>query len=268
MVKTITELLQQKPERKEQQQLLPALRQKSSEIVAAFGARDNFLVTFNPDLQRKVCGNTEVCFFGGAPTLSQLNMTYGDQTATMWLVPQLYNLSEYCGCRDKLEGNPLKECASVIATEFYYWSVTELMLFFHWFKSGKYGRFYGSIDPLVITTSLRDFLKERARAYDKYDQEERERQREEDARKPKQTWEEYCMKEYGEVRPHPLSRPLEAKKKVKPQVVEDPESILRLAKSLMSDPRADENTKAIFAKMFKKKYGKTPVAYIAEHENK
>ena len=39
------------------------------------------------------------------------------------------------------------------------------MLFFFQFKSGKYGRFYGSVDPLVITTSLRDFLKERGNAY-------------------------------------------------------------------------------------------------------
>ena len=266
MVKTITELLQQRPEPKTQPQLLPVLQQKSNEIVAAFGKRENFLLTFNPDLQRKVCANTEVCFFGGAPTLGQLNMTYGDQTATMWLVPQLYNLSEYCGCKDKLEGNPLKECASVIATEFYYLSVTELMLFFHWFKSGKYGRFYGSIDPLVITTSLRGFLKERAYAYERHDQEERERQREEEARKPKMTWEEYCMKEYGELRPHPMTRQPEQQKPSKPQEDVDVEAVVRIAKSLMNDPRADENTKAQFAKMFKKKYGKTPSEFIAEHD--
>lgn len=155
-------------------------------------------------MQRKLCADSDVCYFGGAPTLNMLNITYGSQTAAMWLVPQLYNLSEYCGCKDKLQGKPLEECASVIAVEFGYLSVTELMLFFHRFKSGRYGRFYGSVDPLVITTSIRDFLKERLFAYEQHEQEERDLRHAEE-RKNAITWEEYCMKKYGEVRKFPTS---------------------------------------------------------------
>lgn len=83
-------------------------------------------------------------------------------------------------------------CANVIATEFYYLSVTELMLFFHRFKSGRYGRFYGSVDPLMITTSLRDFIKERAIVYDKHDQEIRKQKDDEDRKKvmSRKEWEE------------------------------------------------------------------------------
>ena len=88
----------------------------------------------------------------------------------------LYNLSEYCGCRDKLEGKPLEECAFVIATEYYYLKVSELMLFFHRFKTGSYGRFYGSVDALVITTSLREFIRERGVAIERHDQEVREKE--------------------------------------------------------------------------------------------
>lgn len=263
---SITELLQQTRERKTQQALLPALQQKSNELVASYGERDKFLVTFNPDLQREVCAYPDVCFFGGAPTLGLLNTTYGKSTAAMWLVPQLYNLSEFCGCKDKLSANQLKECASVISTEFSYLSVTELMLFFHRFKSGRYGRFYGSVDPLVITTSLRDFIKERSVAYDKHEQEERERQREEDARKPKVTWEEYCMKEYGEVRPHPLERKVEPQKKSKPKYEEKPEQVVRTAKMLLSDPVADANVKAQYETIFKKKYGMTMQEYIDKYD--
>lgn len=253
MITSITELLQQQQkERKGQQALLPALRQKSNEIVKAYGERENFLVTFNPDLQRKVCAHTDVCFFGGAPTLGLLNTTYGEQTAAMWLVPQLYNLSEFCGCRDKMTDNQLKECASVIATEFGYLSVTELMLFFHRFKSGRYGRFYGSVDPLVITTSLRDFLKERALAYEKHEQEERERLRAEEEAKPKVTWEEYCMKEYGELRPHPLERRKEKPKPKEP----DPETMKSEAEFIIEQKEKD--VIEAFTRIFKKKYGKTP----------
>ena len=35
------------------------------------------------------------------------------------------------------------------------------MLFFWWFKSGKYGKFYGSVDPMVITSALREFIRDR-----------------------------------------------------------------------------------------------------------
>ena len=35
------------------------------------------------------------------------------------------------------------------------------MLFFSRFKQGKYGRFYGSVDPLIIMSALIDFVRER-----------------------------------------------------------------------------------------------------------
>ena len=214
--------------------LSPVLQQKSNEITETYGSREKFLATFNPDVQRDICNYPDACFFGGAPTLTQLNMTYGSQTAAMWLIPQLYNLSEYCGCKDKLEGNPLKECASVIATEFHFLSVSELMLFFHRFKSGRYGRFYGSIDPLVITTSIRTFLSERMAAYDEHERLERERKERETK---KCTWEEYSMRTYGEIRPHPSFKPAEVKKRPKPK--EDPKEIYRMAKWLVSEPGTD-----------------------------
>ena len=144
-------------------------------LVAKFGPRDHFLLRFNPDYQRIVCGNIDVCIFGDYPTLSEINRAYGDETAFAWLVPQLTNLSEYCGCKEKLEGIQLENCADVIAMEFHYLKVSELMLFFHRFKTGRYGRFYGTVDPLIITTSLREFIKERNVEIERHEQEERER---------------------------------------------------------------------------------------------
>lgn len=35
------------------------------------------------------------------------------------------------------------------------------MLFFWWFKSGKYGKFYGSVDPMIIVSALKQFVKDR-----------------------------------------------------------------------------------------------------------
>ena len=140
-------------------------------LVSKYGGRDAFLKTFNPDYQRKICDSQDLCFFGDYPTITDTRLAYGKNAPVMWLVPQLYNLSEYCGCRDKLQGKPLEECAFVISTEFSYLKISELMLFFYRFKTGRYGRFYGSVDPLIITESLRKFCDERWCAYERHGQE-------------------------------------------------------------------------------------------------
>lgn len=147
------------------------------QLVNKYGDRNSFLNRFTPDYQRQLCADVNNCFFGDYPTLTTLKEAYGNNTPAMWLIPQLYTLSEYCGCKDKLQGKPLEECAFIIATEFYFLKISELMLFFHRFKAGRYGRFYGSVDPLVITTYLREFLRERNFAYDQCKQEQEERER-------------------------------------------------------------------------------------------
>lgn len=241
-------------------------------MITRYGDRTNFLNLFNPDLQMKVCKDSRLCFFGDAPFLSELNMAYGEMTATMWLVPQLYNLSEYCGCRDKLQGKPLEECASVIATEFYFLKVSELMLFFHRFKSGKYGRFYGSVDPLVITTSLRSFLIERNNAIDEQERMERERKSDEE-RKGTITYEEYVAN-YGQpkcFRMNPLEDPIGAvtggksKEKETPDVLSE-ESMLMMAKEIVSNSfGADKSTLQNLSDTFKKHSGMTPKEYLNKH---
>lgn len=156
---------------------------------ARYGNREGLLAKANPSMQRWCSQNVDTCYFGDFPSLSQLKV-FGDNTPIMWLVPQLVNLSEFCGAREKLTNDQLEDIAFIIVTEFYYLKISELMLFFHRFKAGHYGRFYGSIDPLIIVTAIRDFLKERSRAIDKRDREEQQRLREQAAAEAV-TWEEY-----------------------------------------------------------------------------
>lgn len=157
----------------------PVLPQQTNLLSKEYGTLNEFLTRFNPGQQITVCADTEHCFFGDYPTLASVKASYGSNAPAMWLVPQLNNLSEYCGCKEKLKGVPLEECASVIAAEFYYLKISELMLFFHRFKSAKYGRFYGTIDPLIIIQSLYEFLKERNAAIDRAEREKEDHMRDE-----------------------------------------------------------------------------------------
>lgn len=107
---------------------------------------------------------------GEYPTLTDINISYGKTFAEQWLYPQITDLSIFTGAKN-LNKEQIRSLASVIAAEYRYLKVTELLLFFHRFKTGRYGRFYGTVDPMVITCALRDFMKERNVLIAQYEQE-------------------------------------------------------------------------------------------------
>lgn len=137
------------------------MKPSEKELTEVRKKASKFLLDFSPDRQITICNNRELCFFGNFPTLATISKEFGSGIATAWLVPQLANLSEFCGCKDKITPEQIKECATLISQNYYYLKVSELMLFFNRFKQGKYGRFYGVVDPLVIMTALQEFLRER-----------------------------------------------------------------------------------------------------------
>lgn len=114
---------------------------------------------------------------GDAPTLGTVSKAWGDNITESWLEMQLIDLSEFSGVKDKLSSFQLDSLAQVIIASWGHYKVTEMMLFFQQFKSGKYGRFYGAVDSMVITEALHDFDKERCQAIDHYRRIEEEQQR-------------------------------------------------------------------------------------------
>ena len=259
------------------QQVSSPVSQQKTMLISKYGNREAFLSSFNPDVQRRICVNSELCMFGDYPTLATLRNGYGNNAPVMWLIPQLHNLSEYCGCKEKLQGNPLEECASIIASEYHYLKVSEVMLFFYRFKLGHYGRFYGSVDPLVITTSLREFLQERAYAYERRKREERDRRREEEM-KYAVSWPQYCKMQEEVLRAERKNEeadswvnrklPMQADCSIgknKKEAMNDTKAIIKIIKSCLNNPDASEESKKAFCQSFKKKYGYTPQEYIEKN---
>lgn len=180
--------------------------QRSKQIMAKYGKTAKaFLLAVTPAQQSALYSNKDDCYFGDYPTLGELNRTYTPQTAQAWLIPQLTDLSEYCGARDKFTENQLKQCSGIIASDYYYLKVSELMLFFSRFKRCCYGRFYGTVDPLVVTEALKEFCRERNVAYCEREKEAALRQMEE-SRKNSCTWEEFLKRKGEGMRPSPLSK--------------------------------------------------------------
>ena len=151
--------------------LSPNLQRAVNSLLSSHSDLQSFMIAINPNLQQYSAEHVERAFFGTAPTLLTLRCAYSDDAATIWMLPQLHDLNEYCGCKEKLDEQQLRQLARIIITEFPYLKVSEIMFFLHRFKSGRYGRFYGAIDPLVIVTALRhDFMSERAAAIDEREQ--------------------------------------------------------------------------------------------------
>lgn len=115
---------------------------------------------------------------GKAPTLSVLNDAFGKNITETWLAIQIRNLSEFSGVKDKIDTTQIDMLVKVIIATFKFLKVTELMHFFLLFKSGKYGKFYGSVDGLVITEALQDFCRERNETLRRFYEEERKRKQE------------------------------------------------------------------------------------------
>lgn len=136
-----------------------ALRSRYRDITA-------FTEAHSPARQLSLCHNPEACFFGDFPTLSELRQAF-NVSAAFWIVPQLVDLSQFCGAAGKLQDNSLEQCAELIAQNYSYLRISEVMLFFYRFKLGRYGRFYGAVDPILIMQALQDFVRyDRSRAID------------------------------------------------------------------------------------------------------
>lgn len=128
-----------------------------------------------------------------------LKLAYGSTAAEVWLVPQLTSVSTFCGLKEKVSEEQLFELATIIATNYHWLKVDELMLFFARFKATQYERFFSYFDPQTILASLKLFLAERNRAYDRCDQEIRMRKMDED-RKNAITHDQYLkLKEEGKL---------------------------------------------------------------------
>lgn len=181
---SLADNLSENPGVKRSAVLSPKLQQRVNALLSSHSDLESFMRVMNPQVQHTCAQHVERAFFGTAPTLLTLRCAYHDEAATVWMLPQLYDLGEYCGVKDKLDKEQMKQLARIIIQEFGYLKVTEVMLFLLRFKAGRYGRFYGAIDPMLIMMALRcDFMRERAAAIDKREHAQRDAE-----------WEAHCRR--------------------------------------------------------------------------
>lgn len=174
-------------------QLSPDVLLKTNRTLQRYGSRESFLTMLTPDAQLLAAKNPERAFFGDAPSLAIMRKAYGDDFPATWLLPQIFDLVVYSNSKGTLNEQQMEFLAEAIANEFYYLKASELLLFFYNFKLGKYGHFYGVVDPMRITQALEEFCKERSAVIAAHENDEAERARAEHA-KTAITAQEYCRR--------------------------------------------------------------------------
>lgn len=98
---------------------------------------------------------------GSAPELRTLRDTYGEHVAESWIEIMLERLSEFAGVKDKMDQQHLSMLSAIILGEYSQLKMSEFMFFVGRVMAGKYGRFYGNVDPMEISTFLDRFVRER-----------------------------------------------------------------------------------------------------------
>ena len=176
--------------------------QRVSETRKRYGDAQTFLKLLNPAVQPLVARYPERAYMGTSPTLSVVRAAYTEEVAELWLMAQVENLNDFCGVSRKMTFPQMQELACMMLVEVPYLKTAELMMFFHRFKAGHYGEFFGVVDPQRVLSGLQAYLCDRRSELDRYQREKVARQRDA-AREASSagaiTYAEYCQLKVAEA---------------------------------------------------------------------
>lgn len=168
-----------------------AVRSRNAAIVKGrYGEFDTFAANFNPSRQLSVMQHFDTVMrrWRDFPSLVQCEQAYGDDSMAAWLVLQLRNLFAKGEEPDEIR----RTAIAILSTpEFRVLKVTELMIFAAKFYTGSFGKVYGKATGTDIMEALHKFRVELAAEKSRYDEEQRNAEREEWA-KTSVTWEQYA----------------------------------------------------------------------------
>lgn len=153
---------------------------------------------FNPGLQSTLpskCKSIHIAtYYEEAPTLGEMARAYGDMVAVAFLKAQFIKINDFAGSKQKISDGQLEDLSLQIVAEYPHLNLLEVIVFCGRLRSGMYGEFYGSVDPMKILYGLGLFCKDREKDISRY---ETAREKEELARKREEwaknsiSWEEW-----------------------------------------------------------------------------
>lgn len=168
-----------------------AVRSRNAAIVRGkYGDFRSFAENFNPSRQQAVMQHlgTVMRRWRDYPSLVQCEQAYGGDNMAAWLVLQLRGLFAKGEEPEEIK----RTAVAILSTpDFRPLKVSELMVFAAKFYTGSFGKVYGKATGTDIMEALHKFRVELAAEKSRYDEEQRNAEREEWA-KTAVTWEQYA----------------------------------------------------------------------------
>ena len=147
------------------------------------GELKTFLTRYAPGTLPQFGLTAEECVAADSPALVDINAMFGNRNAgSTFLMCYINDINEYAGTDKKMDVQQRIECASTLYELLFHLKVTEVMLFFQRFKSGRYGKFFGAVDAMTLGTAAHVFLKERKNLIERIERQRADREREADRR--------------------------------------------------------------------------------------
>lgn len=100
------------------------------------------------------------CIVGNAPSLNVISDAYGDCLTKAWLMLQIIKLNKNVLGSDtskKMTPEQIEVTADTILSNYGHLKCTDIMLYFNRFMAGKHGKFYGTVDIVVLTQGLDNY---------------------------------------------------------------------------------------------------------------
>ena len=186
---------------------MPGIQDQVTEIRNSFPDFKSFTTRFAPGNQAAAAQHPTRCVTSAsAPTLTYIDLAYGEGCAIAWLVIQLTHFQLQINVPNKMTEMQLETCAQTIFDNYRYLKATEIMLFLARLTGGMYPvEWFGYITPDRIVTALRDhFMVWRNELLYKMEKQERERKRNEERKAPPPTEEEQAK--INEIRERLMNR--------------------------------------------------------------
>lgn len=100
------------------------------------------------------------CHNGAAPTIRECVQEYGRETVRFIIRQHLDLFIDFLKAKDKPSNKQRDTIVWFVLSQFNGLKITEYQLYIIKAMSGAFGKFYNTLDPLDVTTSLRQWVKE------------------------------------------------------------------------------------------------------------
>ena len=176
-------------------------QQDVADMTARYGNAEKFLNTFKPDMQVMAARYTDACLF-------RYGSHAGNGLPGVWRVGghgvymrSAGRVSTCLSGEREMPVNRSASCRVLVLAEYPYLKVDGIAVVFHRLKCGRYGRFYGMVDALTVTSALMQFMGERLTETNRYKAARKKEEKPENVSSGGITYEEYLQLKAAGYRP-------------------------------------------------------------------